>query len=168
MNTSCLQLSLIGFLSYKIMARGKLVWCNLVILLIVLSLVVTLAVLLPSSTSRPTSTRACLIATGMVCIWLFYRSYRVRYTDVPVYVVQGVIVPRKFEGGAESRLFFSDASPPGGLTCSICLCDTTSGDVQSNCCRNSFHKQCIESYWDSIPGICCPNCRFSPTVAAPV
>lgn len=137
---------------------------NMLIVATVIAMVIILSVALPTTYERPVSTRLCLIVIGIVALGVFLKTYN---KGLPirqrVYIVNGVVVQQatKRSVGDSSAFFSSSAAGSTETTiCSICLCETSKSDASSNCCQNSFHKQCLDSYWSSIGSIRCPNCRF--------
>ena len=139
---------------------------NFMVVALVICAVIALCVAFPYTSDRPITTRLCLVVIAGVVLAVFLRTFNRGFTTLAtqrLYVVQGVVVqPRKHIG--DTSVFFSDIPAPEGGICSICLCSTNRKDASSNCCHNSFHKKCLQTYWRSIESVKCPNCRFDSSI----
>lgn len=145
---------------------------NSIIIAAATTLVIALAVILPSATDKPVSTRVSLAFIGVVFLgWaIFMRSYKgglMQYSHSQrVYLVEGVVVRPSANSTkiGDSASFFAPhkagAVTQSSTLCSICLCEASGKEAISSCCHNPFHKRCLRMYWETIGVIRCPNCRF--------
>ena len=148
------------------MWRSKALEWTLIVLVAGAIAAVTVALVDPQYSADAYWVRISIAASAMVflCLSFFYFT-RSRRAASRAFLVTATLVPQPAVDVAKigDAAFWTAEETDKNLDCicSVCLSgpEPEVKDGLSRCCHSFFHRDCVGTYWESVNGVVCPNCR---------